>query len=98
TRRDASFYQHLMLQLRRMELVGDVLLDSQIVQLAFVLGQKTGDGLGVANNRAGDKVALLPQCSQRRDHKQTESHYRTPRKLIRSSFSWSVSFISKRRS
>jgi hypothetical protein len=44
-----------------MKLIGDVLLDPQIVQLSLILSQKTGDRFGVANNRAGDEVTLLTQ-------------------------------------
>jgi hypothetical protein len=44
-----------------MEIAGDVLLDPEIIRLAFILGQETGDGLGIADDRAGDEVPLLAE-------------------------------------
>jgi hypothetical protein len=58
---DPALDQHLVLQLGRVEIAGNVLLDPQIVRFAFVLGEETGDGLGVADDRAGDEVPLLAE-------------------------------------
>ena len=44
-----------------MEIGGNILLDPQIVRFAFVLGQETWDGFGVAHDRAGDEIPLLAQ-------------------------------------
>src|SRR6185503_7400362 len=67
-----ALHQHLVLQLGRMEIAGDVLLDSQIVRFAFVLCQETRDGLGVAHDGAGDKVALLPERDDRSQNEESK--------------------------
>jgi hypothetical protein len=48
-----------MLQLWRVKITGDVLLDSKIVEFAFVFREETRHGLGIPHNRAGDEIALL---------------------------------------
>jgi hypothetical protein len=48
-----------MLQLWRVEITGDVLLDSQIVEFALVFGEETRHGLGIPHDRASDEIALL---------------------------------------
>ena len=67
---DGPFDQHFVFQLRRVKIAGDVLLDSQIIDLAIVLGQETRNRFGVAHDRAGDETSLLTECrgASRHDH------------------------------
>jgi hypothetical protein len=54
-----------------MKVAGDVLLDPEIVQFAVVLGQETGNGLGIAHNRARDEVPLLAQRGDGSNYQET---------------------------
>jgi hypothetical protein len=62
---DAAFDQDFVLQLRRVKLAGDILLDPQIVRFTFVLGQETRDSLGVTHDRTGNEISLLRERDDR---------------------------------
>ena len=63
-------------------------------------GHETRNRLGISHDRAVDEVALL-RCQRDRKKQERKNSFEghsTPRELIRSCFSISLSFMSKRRS
>ncbi len=76
-----------MLQLGRMKLGCDVLLDAEVVSLALILGEEARDRFRIAHDGASDKVPLLPEGRGCNQQQAQGSHYSAPRKLVRSSFS-----------
>src|SRR4030095_13329290 len=99
---DDTLDQYLVVQLRRIEVLGDAALVAEVVGLAFVFGKPARNSLGIAHHGARHKRQVLrlkwrsaEEYDEKKVHRPLHS---TLRKFTRSSFSRVVSRMSNRRS